>query len=65
MSTDDSMRDADIANGENPDEANRQPEDGPAPTEPEQPDRAENPETESVPTGDRQAGENRENDPPA
>jgi hypothetical protein len=53
MSSDDSMRDADIANGEDPDEANRPP------------DREQSPETESVPTGERQADENRENDPPA
>lgn len=65
MSTDDSMRDADIANGENPDEANRQPEDGPATTEQDPPDRVSNPEADDVPTGERQAGENRENDPPA
>ena len=65
MSSDDSMRDADVANGENPDEANRQPEDAPENTEERQPDRAQNPETESIPTGERQADENRENDPPA
>ncbi len=53
MSSDDSMRDADVTNGENPDEANGQP------------DREQNPETESVPTGERQADENRQNDPPA
>jgi hypothetical protein len=65
MSTNDSMRDADIANGENPDEVHRQPQDGPDQTEPDRPDRAQNPETESVPTGERRAGENRDNDPPA
>ena len=59
------MRDADIANGENPDEATEQPAGVPAHTDPDDPDRAHNPDTESVPTGERQASENRENDPPA
>jgi hypothetical protein len=58
MSNDKTMRDADVANGEDPDEANRQPEDRPAPTERDQ-------QPASVPTGERQADENRENDPPA
>ena len=65
MSTEDSMSDADIANGENPDEANRQPEHGSASGEQDQSRRVQNPETESVPTGEGQAEENRENDPPA
>lgn len=47
------MRQADIANGENPDE-----ETGPPPPE-------ASPEGGSHPTGERQASDNRENDPPA
>ena len=55
MSMDDSMRDADIANGENPDKT----------VEPEQSDRVQKPESGAARTGERQADENRENDPPA
>lgn len=47
------MRQADIANGEKPDEENSQ-------TAP-----AAQPATGSHPTGDHQARENQENDPPA
>jgi len=65
MSTDDSMNHADVANGENPDQVKRQPARRVGNPEHEQPDRAQNPESESGPTGESQAAENRENDPPA
>ena len=63
MSTNDSMRNADIANGENPDEGDQQPPDGPASTESDRPDRAQTSKT--VRTGERQAAENRDDDPSA
>lgn len=49
MSSDDSMREADVANGEDPDETNRQPEDGPGNPEPGREHRTTSPETESDP----------------
>lgn len=64
VSSDDNMHDADIANGENPDEASRQPEDAPEVAE-EHRGRQRDAGDESVLTGERQAEKNREDEPPA
>jgi hypothetical protein len=55
-----SMEDADIANGENPDDVKRQPEDAPARAGHGEPGRAQNPATDRMPTG-----EGSENETPA
>ena len=65
MTTDDSMRHADVANGEDPEEVGRQPAGGVGKPERDPRDGAQIRKGDSHPTGESQAEENRDNDPPA